>query len=89
MKLLPLSRRSTAALAWFLASTNVLAQTPAPSAPADPLTAAVQSAITTNPDVTARYNAYRASIDAVDVARGAYLPRVDLSATWPAWATTA
>ena len=81
MKLLPLSRRSTAALSWFLMGTNVLAQTPAPSAPADPLTAAVQSAITTNPDVTARYNAYRASIDAVDVARGAYLPRVDLSAT--------
>ena len=81
MKLMPLSRRSTAALAWFLASANVLAQTPAPNAPADPLTAAVQSAITTNPDVTARYNAYRASVDAVDVARGAYLPRVDLSAT--------
>jgi len=81
MKLLPFSRRSAAALAWFLAGTNVLAQSPAPSLSVDPLTAAVQSAITTNPDVTARYNAYRASIDAIDVARGAYLPRVDLSAT--------
>jgi|GEM_PF-2641745 len=49
--------------------------------PADPLRAAVEQAVTTSPEVTARYNAYRASIDAVDVARGAYRPRVDLSAS--------
>ena len=46
----------------------------------DPLRAAAQQAIATNPDVTARFNAYRASINEVDVARGAYYPRVDLSA---------
>jgi len=48
--------------------------------PADPLRAAVEQAVTTSPEVTARYNAYRASMDAVDVARAAYRPRVDLSA---------
>ena len=46
----------------------------------DPLKDAVQRAITTNPEVTARLNAFRASTDEIDVARGAYYPRVDLSA---------
>jgi adhesin transport system outer membrane protein len=45
------------------------------------LKAAAQQAITTSPDVTARFNAYRAAADAVDVARGGYLPRLDLSAS--------
>jgi adhesin transport system outer membrane protein len=48
--------------------------------PADALRSAVEKAVNTNPEVAARYNAYRASVDAVDVARAAYLPRVDLSA---------
>jgi outer membrane protein, adhesin transport system len=47
---------------------------------ADALRSAVEKAVSTNPEVAARFNAYRASIDAVDVARAAYLPRVDLSA---------
>ncbi|WP_235835064.1 TolC family outer membrane protein [Piscinibacter terrae] len=47
----------------------------------DPLRAAVEKAVLTNPEVSARFNAYRASIDAVDVARGAYYPRVDLNAS--------
>lgn len=47
---------------------------------ADPLKDAAQKAISTNPDVTARLNAYRAAADEVDVARGAYYPKVDLSA---------
>jgi adhesin transport system outer membrane protein len=46
----------------------------------DPLKDAAQKAITTNPEVTARLNAYRAAADEVDVARGAYYPKVDLSA---------
>jgi adhesin transport system outer membrane protein len=58
--------------------------TSAASAPAtlksDPLAASVQSAITSNPDVTARYNAYRAAVDGVDLARSAWLPRVDVNA---------
>jgi adhesin transport system outer membrane protein len=45
------------------------------------LKAAAQQAINTNPDVTARFNAYRAAADAVDVARGGYFPRLDLSAS--------
>ena len=49
--------------------------------PADPLKMAVEQAVNTNPEVSARFNAYRASVDAVDAARGAYLPRVDLNAT--------
>jgi adhesin transport system outer membrane protein len=48
---------------------------------ADALRAAAEKAVATNPDVSARFNAYRAAIDAVDVARAAYRPRVDLSAT--------
>ena len=46
----------------------------------DPLKDTVQRAISTNPEVTAKLNAFRAAVDEVDVARGAYYPRVDLSA---------
>lgn len=46
----------------------------------DALRDAAQRAISTNPEVTARFNALRAAIEEVDVARGGYLPRVDLSA---------
>jgi adhesin transport system outer membrane protein len=48
---------------------------------ADPLRDAAQKAVASHPDVTARYNALRAAGDAVDAARGAWLPRVDLHAT--------
>jgi len=46
----------------------------------DPMKDAAQRAISTNPDVTARLNAFRAASDETDVARGAYFPRLDLSA---------
>lgn len=46
----------------------------------DPLKDTVQRAISTNPEVTAKLNAFRAAVDEVDVARGAYYPRVDLNA---------
>ncbi len=46
----------------------------------DPLRDAAQKAIATNPEVAARFNAFRASADAVDAARGAWLPKVDLQA---------
>lgn len=39
-----------------------------------------QKAVTGNPEVTARFNALRAAINEVDVARGAYYPRLDLLA---------
>ena len=57
-----------------------LAQSPAPLPAADPLRAAVQRAIAANPEVTARINALRAAASGVDIARGPYLPRVDLEA---------
>lgn len=47
---------------------------------ADALKAAVEKAVTSNPDVTARFNAYLAATDAVGVARSAFLPKIDLSA---------
>lgn len=47
---------------------------------ADTLRAAAEKAITTHPDVTARFNALRAARDAVDVVRGGFLPRVDVNA---------
>ncbi len=59
----------------------LLAASAACAQPADPLRRTVESAVNTNPEVTARFNAYRASVDAVDVARAGYLPRVDLTAS--------
>ncbi len=44
------------------------------------LSSAVQKAITNNPEVTARLNALRAASNEQDVAKGGYLPSVDLSA---------
>jgi outer membrane protein, adhesin transport system len=63
------------ALVLLLAAGSAIAQT------ADPLKTTVEQAINSNPDVSARFNAYRASVDAVDAARGAFLPRVDLNAS--------
>lgn len=39
-----------------------------------------QRAIVNNPEVTSRFNALRAAIDEIDVARGAFYPRIDLLA---------
>jgi adhesin transport system outer membrane protein len=47
----------------------------------DPLRAAVEKAVQTNPEVSARFHAYRAAVDAVDVARAAYFPHLDMSAS--------
>lgn len=44
------------------------------------LPAAAQRAIETNPEVAAKFNAFRASIDEIDVVSGALKPKVDLSA---------
>jgi outer membrane protein, adhesin transport system len=53
--------------------------TQAPVADSGSLAAAVQKAISTNPEVTAALNAFRASKNAVDVASGGFLPQVNLS----------
>jgi adhesin transport system outer membrane protein len=47
----------------------------------DPMAVAARKAIESNPDVSARANALRASLDAIGVARGGWLPRVDAEAT--------
>ena len=49
--------------------------------PNDPLKAAVEKAVLTNPEVTSRFHLYRAAVDGIDVARAAYRPRVDLNAS--------
>ena len=51
------------------------------SVAAEPLRHAVEKALATNPEVTSRFNAYRAAGDAVDAARGGLLPRLDLNAS--------
>lgn len=56
-------------------------QAQAQQAPAsNSLAAAAQKAIANNPEVTARFNAMRAAANEVDVARGGFLPQVNLSA---------
>lgn len=44
------------------------------------VSAAAQKAIQTNPEVAAKFNALRASVEEVDAATGGYLPRVDVTA---------
>lgn len=47
----------------------------------DPLRAAVERSVANNPEISARFNAYRASLDAVAAARAASRPRVDMNAS--------
>ena len=68
-------RTQASAIAMLLSVTTAFAQG------ADPLKSAVEKAVQTNPEVSSRFHAYRASIDAVDVARAAYFPRLDLNAS--------
>lgn len=69
-----------AAIALMLAVPLAGAQT-ASTTPQGTLRSAVEQAVTSNPEVTSRFNALRASGDAVDVARGAFFPKVDLEAS--------
>jgi len=59
----------------LLASGGIAAQS------TDTLRTAAEKAVNSNPEVTARFNAYRSATDAVDVARGGFLPRIDLNAS--------
>ena len=63
------------ALALTLAGGGVSAQA------ADPLRQTIETAVNGSPEVSARFNAYRASVDAIDVARAGYYPRLDATAT--------
>ena len=58
----------------LLGTGNAIGQAP------DPLRESVENAVNSNPEVAARFNAYRASVEAVDVARAGFLPRLDLAA---------
>ena len=66
------------ALSVLVHATQVVAQTSGHGA--DPLRLAVEKALASNPEVTAKFNAYRASADAVDIANGALRPRLDVNA---------
>lgn len=47
--------------------------------PAGPLADVVRHTLESNPEVQTAWNRFRASLDATDIARGEYLPSVDLS----------
>ena len=68
------NRHICSAIALLLAAGAAQAQA------TDPLRRTVEQAVNGNPEVTARFNAYRASVDAVDVARAGWLPKLDLTA---------
>ncbi|HET9205525.1 MAG TPA: TolC family outer membrane protein [Burkholderiaceae bacterium] len=70
----PTVRSIALAAVWALLPAIVAAQAD------DPMAKAARRALETNPDVTARVNALRASLDAVSVARAGWLPRVDAEA---------
>lgn len=69
------NRHIRCAIALMLAAGAAHAQS------SDPLRLTVEQAVNTNPEVTARFNAYRAAVDGVDVARSGFLPKLDLTAT--------
>ncbi len=45
-----------------------------------PLARVAQSALETSPEVSARFNALRAAVEDIDVVKGGYYPRIDLTA---------
>jgi outer membrane protein, adhesin transport system len=69
---------SALSLLLALAATPVSAQTSASQVSA--LKAAAEQALASNPEVAARFNAYRAANDAVEVGQSGFRPKVDLTA---------
>ncbi|MGQ0700490.1 MAG: TolC family outer membrane protein [Panacagrimonas sp.] len=63
------------------AATTSAAPQPAPAARATTAAAAAQKAISTNPEVQAAWHAYLAADDEQKIAKGGFLPRVDLGAS--------
>ena len=63
----------------MLSAAPVMAQTS--TAQVGALKAAAERALATSPEVAARFNAYRAAIDAVDAGQAAWRPKVDLTAS--------
>lgn len=66
----------TLAIALLIPAGAGAQQAKAPAA----LTDAAQKAVSTNPEVQARLHAFNAAREEIDVARGGYFPRVDLTA---------
>lgn len=56
-----------------------IAQSAGPAGQPMPLREAVQKAVLNNPEVQSRWHAFRAANEEVDVARGGFLPRADLT----------
>jgi len=70
------TRRLTAICLAALASLAVQAQ-----ALPEPLLNAARKAVSTNPDVQARWHGFRAALNEQDALRGGYLPQIDLAGT--------
>ena len=68
-----------ALVAWFPASLALAEFIPEASAQRSSLTEAAQAAVLKSPDVLARWHAFREAREEVDVARGGYLPKIDVS----------
>ncbi len=70
-------RQTTVGILLAALSLGAAAQSAGPATSAKD---AVQRAVVSNPEVQARWHAFRAAREEQDVARGGYLPRLDLSA---------
>ena len=71
----------TAAAVAFSFTAQAQAPAPAPSLIPDELVQAVRKAVTTNPEVQARWNVFLASDSQRDIAKAGYLPQLDVSAS--------
>ncbi len=71
-----LPTRIAISIALVFPSAGIAQQSPVPSA----LTEAAQKAVSSNPEVLARLHAFNAAREEIDVARGGFFPRVDVTA---------
>lgn len=71
-----LPTRIAISIALVFPAVGIAQQSPVPSA----LTEAAQKAVSSNPEVLARLHAFNAAREEIDVARGGFFPRVDVTA---------
>lgn len=69
-----------AATTFFLSGTALAQETPTANPSLFGVKEAIQSAVLKNPEVQARWHAFREATEETSVARGGFLPKVDLSA---------
>jgi len=72
-----LPKRIALSISLVFPAVGIAQQSPVPSA----LTEAAQKAVSSNPEVLARLHAFNAAREEVDVARGGFFPRVDVTAS--------